>query len=124
MSHLTTDALSVCCFTGAQGIGLLAASALGNTLEDLLALTVAGLASYVAVLNLPLKRSEIKSKVGKVAGNFVESVTAAMAEVCYGWTLVLHVRYLLSNCSSVFLCALLYRTNAALLMMMMIMIDA
>jgi hypothetical protein len=47
----------------------------------LLALTVAGLASYVAVLNLPLKRSDIKGKVARVAGNFADSVTSAMAEV-------------------------------------------
>lgn len=67
--------------TGAQGIGLLAANMLHNSLEDLLALTIAGLASYVAVLNLPLKRSEIKAKVAKRAGNFADSVTTAMGEV-------------------------------------------
>lgn len=44
-------------------------------------LAVAGMASYVAVLNLPLKRSEIKTKVGNRANNFVEGVAAAMAEV-------------------------------------------
>lgn len=70
--------------TGAQGIGLLTASLIGNTLEDILALTVAGLASYVAVLNLPLKRSEIKGKVSKVATNFVQGVSDAMAEVSAG----------------------------------------
>lgn len=69
------------CGAGAQGIGLLATSLMGNTLEDILALAVAGMASYVAVLNLPLKRSDIKGKVSKVADNFVEGVTAAMAEV-------------------------------------------
>lgn len=66
---------------GAQGIGLLATSLMGNTLEDILALTVAGMASYVAVLNLPLKRSDIKAKVAQRANNFAEGVTAAMAEV-------------------------------------------
>ncbi|WIA37083.1 hypothetical protein OEZ86_014055 [Tetradesmus obliquus] len=65
---------------GAQGLGLLAASWLKGGLEDLLALTVAGLASYVAVLNLPLKRADIKGKVARVAGNFADSVTTAMAE--------------------------------------------
>ncbi|KAF8065743.1 hypothetical protein HT031_002803 [Scenedesmus sp. PABB004] len=65
---------------GAQGLGLLAAGWLGNTLEDLLALTVAGLASYVAVLNLPLRRSDIKAKVARVAGGFADTVTGAMAE--------------------------------------------
>jgi hypothetical protein len=54
---------------------------MGNTLEDILALTVAGMASYVAVLNLPLKRSDIKAKVAQRANNFAEGVTAAMAEV-------------------------------------------
>lgn len=67
--------------TGAQGIGLLAASMLHNTVEDLLALTVAGLASYVAVLNLPLRRSEIKKKVSNIATNYIEHVTASMKEV-------------------------------------------
>lgn len=69
---------------GAQGIGLLSASVLRSTLEDFLVLAVAGMASYVAVLNLPLKRSEIKAKVGNRANNFVEGVAAAMAEVRWG----------------------------------------
>jgi hypothetical protein len=69
------------CQTGAQGIGLLSASLLRSTLEDFLVLAVAGMASYVAVLNLPLKRSEIKAKVGNRANNFVDGVAAAMAEV-------------------------------------------
>lgn len=72
------------CNPGAQGLGLLAASWLGNTLEDFLALTVAGLASYVAVLNLPLKRSDIKAKVTRVANNYADSVTGAMSEVGAG----------------------------------------
>jgi hypothetical protein len=63
---------------GAQGLGLLAAGWMHNTLEDILALTVAGLASYVSVLNLPLKRSEIKAKVSKIAGNFADTVSGAM----------------------------------------------
>ncbi|KAI8475898.1 MAG: hypothetical protein J3K34DRAFT_517060 [Monoraphidium minutum] len=63
---------------GAQGLGLLAASWIHNSLEDLLALTVAGLASYVSVLNLPLRRSEIKAKVAKIAGNYADTVVAAM----------------------------------------------
>jgi hypothetical protein len=63
---------------GAQGLGLLAAGWMHNTLEDILALTVAGLASYVSVLNLPLKRSEIKGKISKIAGNFADTVCGAM----------------------------------------------
>ncbi|KIY92924.1 hypothetical protein MNEG_15040, partial [Monoraphidium neglectum] len=65
---------------GAQGLGLLAASWISNTLEDILALSVAGLASYVSVLNLPLKRSEIKAKISKISGNFADTVLVAMEE--------------------------------------------
>jgi len=63
---------------GVQGLGLLAASWIHNTVEDLLALGVAGLASYVSVLNLPLKRAEIKGKISKIAGGFADSVVEAM----------------------------------------------
>jgi hypothetical protein len=63
---------------GVQGVGLLAASWIHNTVEDILALGVAGLASYVSVLNLPLKRAEIKGKVSKIATTFAESVMGAM----------------------------------------------
>jgi hypothetical protein len=70
-----------CYCAGAQGLGLLAASYLGSTLEDFLALAIAGLASYVAVLNLPLRRAEIKGKVATIARNFADSVTSAMAKV-------------------------------------------
>jgi hypothetical protein len=67
---------------GAQGLGLLAAGWLGSSLEDLLALALAGAASYVAVLNLPLRRADIKSKVAAAAGKFGDGVEAAMgAEV-------------------------------------------
>jgi hypothetical protein len=62
-------------------VGLLATGVIGNTLEDVLALAVAGLASYVAVLNLPLKRADLKAKAAKRAGVFVAGVAAAMAEV-------------------------------------------
>jgi hypothetical protein len=65
---------------GAQGLGLLAAGWMHRTLEDILVLSVAGLASYVSVLNLPLKRAEIKGKVSKVAGNFADGLAAAMEE--------------------------------------------
>ena len=63
---------------GAQGLGLLAAGWLRGALEDALALAVAGLASYVAVLNLPLKRAAIKAKVAKIAGKFADGVAGAM----------------------------------------------
>jgi hypothetical protein len=63
---------------GAQGVGLLAASWLGTTLEDLLAVALAGAASYVAVLNLPLRRADIKAKVASTAGKFVADVEGEM----------------------------------------------
>lgn len=63
---------------GAQGVGLVAANMLHSGLEDILALTIAGLASYVAVLNLPLRRTEIKGKVGRLAGKFLEDLEGRM----------------------------------------------
>ncbi len=60
---------------------MLAANYLGSTIEDVLALAVAGLASYVAVLNLPLRRADIKAKVSKVARNYVDTVTDTMRQV-------------------------------------------
>ncbi len=45
---------------------------LPNTLEDVLAIVLAGLAGYVALLNLPLRRSEAKTKLERVANNFVK----------------------------------------------------
>jgi hypothetical protein len=66
---------------GALGAGFLATSWLPNTLEDVLALCLAGLASYVSLLNLPLRRSNIKAKVAKIANNFAGSVTEAMEKV-------------------------------------------
>jgi hypothetical protein len=63
---------------GAQGVGLFAASWLGTTLEDMLALALASAASYVAVLNLPLRRADIKAKVASTAGKFVADVEGEM----------------------------------------------
>ena len=45
---------------------------LPSTLEDLLAIGLAGLAGYVALLNLPLRRAEAKSKLERVANNFIQ----------------------------------------------------
>lgn len=64
---------------GGPGVGLLAANTLGDTFADLLALSLGSVASYVAVINLPLRRAELKAKVNKVAGNFSERVQAEMA---------------------------------------------
>jgi hypothetical protein len=55
-------------------VGVLDAAILPTTLEDLLALTVAGAAAYVGVLNLPLKRSDAKAKVRRTALKFAQEV--------------------------------------------------
>lgn len=44
---------------------------LPSTLEDVLAVALAGLLGYVALLNLPLRRAEAKAKLEKVASNFI-----------------------------------------------------
>jgi GTPase SAR1 family protein len=67
---------------GAQGAALVAAGLLPTAAEDAAAFAVAALASYVAVLNLPLRRAEIKAKVSKAAGKFADEVVGKMeAEV-------------------------------------------
>lgn len=60
---------------GAGLVGVALTWILPNTLEDVLAIALAGLAAYVALLNLPLRRAEAKAKLEKVAGNFIQ--------VCY-----------------------------------------
>jgi hypothetical protein len=52
------------------GVGL--TIILPNTLEDVLAVSLAGLAAYIALLNLPLRRAEAKAKLERVANNFVQ----------------------------------------------------
>ena len=56
---------------GSGTVGVLLTTVLPNTLEDVLALGLAGLAGYVALLNLPLRRAEAKAKLEKVAANFI-----------------------------------------------------
>lgn len=56
-------------------IGVVATWILPSTLEDLLAIGLAGLAGYVALLNLPLRRAEAKSKLERVANNFIQVST-------------------------------------------------
>jgi len=63
---------------GAPAAGLVATSIISNTLEDFLVMGMAGMAAYASVLNLPLRRAEIKGKVAKLAGNFVEVVQGRM----------------------------------------------
>ncbi|GFH05875.1 uncharacterized protein HaLaN_00409, partial [Haematococcus lacustris] len=64
----------------APTLGLLVSSWISNTLEDLVVLGVAGAAAYASVLNLPLRRAEIKGKVARLATSFVNDVQQAMRE--------------------------------------------
>ncbi|KAG2422345.1 hypothetical protein HXX76_016105 [Chlamydomonas incerta] len=65
---------------GAPVFGLFAMQVVGNTLEDLLLAALAGGVSYVSLLNLPLRRADLKGKIGRVAGNFVTDVQAKMEQ--------------------------------------------
>ena len=53
-------------------VGVVATWILPSTLEDILAIVLAGLAGYVALLNLPLRRAEAKGKLERVASNFIQ----------------------------------------------------
>ena len=53
-------------------VGVVATWILPNALEDILAIVLAGLAGYVALLNLPLRRAEAKGKLERVANNFIQ----------------------------------------------------
>ena len=61
---------------GAGGFGVVATWFLPSTLEDFLALALAGAVGYVSILNLPLRRREAKDKLEAVAGDYVK--------VCHG----------------------------------------
>ncbi|CAL8469427.1 g8968 [Coccomyxa elongata] len=65
---------SVTSAIGAGAVGVVLTWILPNTLEDVLAIVLAGLAGYVALLNLPLRRSEAKTKLERVANNFIKEV--------------------------------------------------
>ena len=58
-------------------MGLFLTSILQSTWEDLLAVALAGLAGYVAVLGLPLRRGDIKGKLEKAAASLAEVRRAA-----------------------------------------------
>ena len=58
--------------TGAGLFGVVLTWLLPTTLEDLLAASLAGLAGYVALLNLPLRRSEAKGKLQRSADAFLQ----------------------------------------------------
>mmetsp|Transcript_35342 Transcript_35342/g.89478 ORF Transcript_35342/g.89478 Transcript_35342/m.89478 type:complete len:1026 (-) Transcript_35342:222-3299(-) len=63
---------------GAPALGLVVASWIDNFAEDLLVLGLAGAAAYTSVINLPLRRAEIKGKVAKLATKFVMGVQERM----------------------------------------------
>jgi len=64
--------------SGATAVGLALTAVLPTTVEDLLALTLAGIVAYVGVLNLPLKRQDTKAKVRRAANNFKLEVETSM----------------------------------------------
>ena len=61
-----------CGGAGAGLVGVVLTWILPTTLEDVLAIVLAGLAGYVALLNLPLRRAEAKAKLERVANNFIQ----------------------------------------------------
>lgn len=58
--------------------GLLFAAQTANGLEDLLFFTIGGLAAYVSILNLPLRRADVKKKVNAILANYNSEVQAQM----------------------------------------------
>eukprot|EP00891_Asterochloris_glomerata_P004560 jgi/Astpho2/4560/Aster-00142 len=65
---------------GAATVGLFLTSILQSTWEDLLAVALAGLAGYVAVLGLPLRRGDIKGKLEKAAASLAEDVAVKLQQ--------------------------------------------
>lgn len=63
---------------GAPLVGLFAMQVVQNTLEDLLLAGLSGVVSYVSLLNLPLRRADLKAKISRVATNFVTDVQSKM----------------------------------------------
>ena len=63
-------------------VGVVATWILPNTLEDILAIVLAGLAGYVALLNLPLRRAEAKGKLERVANNFIQVSNTFLKHYC------------------------------------------
>ncbi|GIL78828.1 hypothetical protein Vretifemale_8196 [Volvox reticuliferus] len=67
---------------GAPLFGLFAMQLIPNTLEDVLMAGLSGAISYVSLLNLPLRRADLKGKISRVARNFISDVQVKMeAEV-------------------------------------------
>ncbi|EFJ53019.1 hypothetical protein VOLCADRAFT_120148 [Volvox carteri f. nagariensis] len=63
---------------GAPLFGLFAMQLIPNTLEDILLAGLSGAVSYVSLLNLPLRRADLKGKISRVASNFVSDVQSKM----------------------------------------------
>ena len=57
---------------GAGGLGVVATWFLPNSLEDLLALALAGAVGYASILNLPLRRREAKDRLEAVSSKFTQ----------------------------------------------------
>ncbi len=57
---------------GAGLFGVALTWVLPTTLEDLLAASLAGLAGYISLLNLPLKRADAKAKLQRNADGFLQ----------------------------------------------------
>lgn len=63
---------------GAAGVGAILTTILPNTLEDLLALALAGAIGYASVLNVPLKRAEVKKKLESSSAEIANEIANAM----------------------------------------------
>ena len=57
---------------GAGGLGVVATWFLPSTLEDFLALALAGAVGYASILNLPLRRREAKDRLDAVSAKFIQ----------------------------------------------------
>lgn len=57
---------------GAAASGLVVTWVLPTTLEDLMALALAGMVGYLSVLGLPLRRAEAKRKLEALAASYAE----------------------------------------------------
>jgi len=69
---------------GAGAMGLVLTSVLPTTLEDLLALALAGAVGYASVLSLPLRRTEAKRKLEEAAQAGAKRVQQSMEEELQG----------------------------------------
>ena len=63
---------------GAAGIGTILTTILPNTVEDLMALVLAGAIGYASVLNVPLKRADVKRKIDAETTEIANKIAQAM----------------------------------------------